>query len=239
MDENCRRPAPGDSGEVLVISRDYAFARMLELELSGAGINVRLASTLSGSGLGSGYSGSTPVLADLDALEAAGLSALADAPASVCFVKAGELGAVSARLAAEGSDLPDRCRLLERPFDVEALLRLLPALCSPGTRKLPPSPQTAPARAIQLNESALTVNFGTNEIRLTRREFELLAYLMLRRGTPVSREELIREVWKYEYTGNTNVVDVYIRYLREKLDERFGVKLIMTVRGRGYKVKEL
>ena len=82
-----------------------------------------------------------------------------------------------------------------------------------------------------------TAAYSGVSIPLTRREFELLAYLYTRRGFPVSREELIREVWRFNFTGDTNVVDVYIRYLREKLDERFGVKLILTVRGKGYMLK--
>ena len=73
-----------------------------------------------------------------------------------------------------------------------------------------------------------------NKLTLTNREFELLRALMQNRGIVLSRERLLEQVWGYEYFGETNVVDVYIRYLRQKIDDSFGVKLIHTVRGVGY-----
>ena len=78
--------------------------------------------------------------------------------------------------------------------------------------------------------------FCGEHIALTRREAELLSYLYKRRGHAVSRGEAVKNVWRYDYTGNTNIVDVYIRYLRRKLDEHTGVRLIRTVRGSGYMI---
>jgi len=82
-----------------------------------------------------------------------------------------------------------------------------------------------------------TVCFRGVRITLTRREYELLYYLFSNRGKAVSRNEAVNEVWRYDFTGNTNIVEVYIRYLRKKIDERFDVKLIRTVRGYGYIIK--
>jgi len=71
-------------------------------------------------------------------------------------------------------------------------------------------------------------------IELTPREFELLLYLLKRQGHVLTREELLSEVWGFDFAGQTNLVDVYIRYLRQKIDHGFAVKLIQTVRGVGY-----
>jgi hypothetical protein len=82
-----------------------------------------------------------------------------------------------------------------------------------------------------------SVSFCGKNILLTRREYELLEYLYKNCGRAVSRNEAVTSVWNYEFIGNTNVVDVYIRYLREKIDENVGVKLIYTVRNKGYMIK--
>lgn len=82
-----------------------------------------------------------------------------------------------------------------------------------------------------------SINFCGKNILLTRREYELLEYLYKNCGRYVTRDEAVTNVWNYEFTGNTNVVDVYIRYLREKIDENAGVKLIYTVRNKGYMIK--
>ncbi|WP_217594350.1 response regulator transcription factor [Cohnella sp. GbtcB17] len=75
-------------------------------------------------------------------------------------------------------------------------------------------------------------------IDLTPREFELLLYLARHKGTEKTRDEILSDVWGYEYIGDTNVVDVYIRYLRQKMDKGYRHKLLHTVRGVGYMLKE-
>ena len=75
-------------------------------------------------------------------------------------------------------------------------------------------------------------------VELTKKEYDLLDYLVRNKNVVLSRERILQQVWGYEYMGDTNIVDVYIRYLRNKLDERFGQKYIHTVRGVGYVVKE-
>jgi len=75
-------------------------------------------------------------------------------------------------------------------------------------------------------------------IDLTPREFELLLYLARYKNTEKTRDEILSDVWGYEYIGDTNVVDVYIRYLRQKMDKGYRYKLLHTVRGVGYMMKE-
>jgi two-component system OmpR family response regulator len=74
---------------------------------------------------------------------------------------------------------------------------------------------------------------GTS-ISLSRREFSLLEYFMRRAGEVLSRTQLIEHVWDFAYDGESNVVDVYVRYLREKIDRPFGTNSLVTVRGAGY-----
>ena len=76
------------------------------------------------------------------------------------------------------------------------------------------------------------------EVELTKKEFDLLRHLLENKGRVLTREALLDSVWGFDFVGETNSVDVYIRFLRSKIDEAFGIKLIHTVRGVGYVIKE-
>mgnify|MGYP001566299472 CR=1 FL=1 len=82
------------------------------------------------------------------------------------------------------------------------------------------------------------VTFKDNPVELTKTEFDLLKYLIENKNIVLTRNKIIDIVWGYEYMGDTNVVDVYIRYLRSKIDDRFSKKFIYTVRGVGYILKD-
>ena len=82
------------------------------------------------------------------------------------------------------------------------------------------------------------VTIKDTEVELTKKECDLLLYLVQNKNIVLTREQILNQVWGYSYIGETNVVDVYIRYLRSKIDEAFGEKLIHTIRGVGYYVKE-
>jgi len=83
------------------------------------------------------------------------------------------------------------------------------------------------------------VKRGNDLIDLTKREYDLLEFLMRNKNIVLSRDQLLENVWGFDYAGDTNVVDVYIRYLRSKIDEAHAKKLIHTVRGFGYTLKEI
>lgn len=91
---------------------------------------------------------------------------------------------------------------------------------------------------ITLDSTRYKVTYNGVPIELTAKEFSLLQTLMQNKNIVMSRETLMERVWGYDYAGETNVVDVYIRYLRQKIDERFAVKIITTVRGVGYVIKD-
>ncbi len=89
-----------------------------------------------------------------------------------------------------------------------------------------------------IDSSRHTVTYNGNPVELTNREFMLLHKLVENKSLVLSRDTLLEHVWGYDYVGETNVVDVYVRYLRSKIDDVFGVKLITTIRGVGYVIKE-
>ncbi len=83
-----------------------------------------------------------------------------------------------------------------------------------------------------------TVTRAGEEITLSAKEYDILEYMMMNKGAVLSREKIENHAWNFDYCGGTNVVDVYIRYLRKKIDDPYEVKLIHTVRGYGYVLKE-
>lgn len=86
--------------------------------------------------------------------------------------------------------------------------------------------------------SSRTVTKNGNIISLSAKEYELLQYLAVNKGIVLSREKIEDHIWNFDYEGGTNVVDVYIRYLRKKIDDNSDTKLIHTVRGMGYVLRE-
>lgn len=132
-----------------------------------------------------------------------------------------------------------------KPFQIEELLarirsalRARAAVGQQGRTESVGSAETLAAGDLQLNEQTREVYRGKRRIDLTPREFDLLVFLLRNQRQVLSREQMIREVWGYDYAGDTNVVDVYIRYVRRKIDEEGLPELIHTVRGVGYVLKE-
>jgi len=91
---------------------------------------------------------------------------------------------------------------------------------------------------LSINMLSREVLMQETAIELTKKEYELLEYLVKNKGIVLTRDQIISEVWGYDFVGDTNVLDVYIKYLRDKLDYPFNTKLIHTVRGVGYSLKE-
>ena len=128
---------------------------------------------------------------------------------------------------------------MTKPFAIEELLaRIRAALRKPRAKATAAAaePESAALRAgdLVLDPERYTVTFAGEPVALTKKEFDLLHYLMERKGKAVTRDAILNDVWGYDYTGDTNVVDVYVRYLRHKLDDRFGIRTIQTIRSVGY-----
>lgn len=126
---------------------------------------------------------------------------------------------------------------ITKPFAIEELLaRIRAALRSAGGRQESQSHQFT-AGPVTLDPDSRKVTVNGAPVELTRREFDLLACLLEHKGKVLSRSAILNTVWGYDYVGETNTVDVYIRFLRSKLDEVFGIHLIETVRGVGYVIR--
>jgi len=123
---------------------------------------------------------------------------------------------------------------LTKPFAFEELLGRMAALLRRG--RYQETPQVLRVGDLTLDEARRRVTRGRREIQLTAREFALLSYLMANAGTVVSRARLLSNVWHYRFDPGTKVVDVYVRYLRKKIDEGEEKPLIETVRGFGYRL---
>ena len=91
---------------------------------------------------------------------------------------------------------------------------------------------------LQVDTAKYEASYQGNKLAFTKKEFDLVAYLLAHKNEAISRERILSEVWDYEYMGETNVVDVYVRYVRQKLDDVYGKKIINTVRGVGYIIKD-
>ena len=122
---------------------------------------------------------------------------------------------------------------LTKPFSFVVLTARLRALIRRGA---PARPVVLTAGDLQLDPGRHTVRRGKTEIELTPREFGLLEHLMAHRGDVVSKTEILESVWDPYYEGDPNVVEVYIGYLRRKIDVPFGRSAIQTVRGVGYRL---
>jgi len=143
-------------------------------------------------------------------------------------------------LSARGG-LDDRVKGLEqgaddylvKPFAFVELLARVRALLRRGQ----PAPEKLQVADLTLDCVRRKVLRGVEAIDLAPKEFGILEYMMRNRGRPLRRTMIVEHVWDMDYDGLTNIVDVYIRHLRSKIDDRFPVKLIQTVRGIGYMIE--
>lgn len=205
---------------VLIALRDPVYAKMLALEFESHGVAAEIVADPA--------SLADVTSAQLTLMDAAYLSAgcLPPARGDVMILGYPE----------ELSEIPKgeltRYLAVARPFAAEEFFASL----FPLEETAPPlhlAKRKTPVLHLALDESSRTVYYKGEEVTLTAREFALLKLLYEHRGTPVSREEA-SAVFRDEQSSN--VVDVYINYLRTKLDHRFGIRLISTVRGRGYMI---
>src|SRR5450631_1181887 len=122
---------------------------------------------------------------------------------------------------------------LVKPFAFVELLARVRALLRRGQ----PTPERLQVGDLVVDSLRRKVTRGTETIDLAPKEFGILEYMMRNKGRPLSRTMIVEHVWDMDYDGLTNIVDVYIRHLRSKIDDRFTMKLIHTVRGIGYMIE--
>lgn len=124
---------------------------------------------------------------------------------------------------------------ITKPFEIEELLaRIRVAL----KRKKVIKKQELKYKDLLMDLEGYNLSYDGENIELTKKEFELLRYLLENKNRVLTRDKIIETVWGYDYFGDTNVVDVYIRYLRSKIDDKYNQKIIQTLRGVGYMIKD-
>lgn len=127
---------------------------------------------------------------------------------------------------------------ITKPFAIEELLARIRVCLKRKVNAASDSTNSLEIKGVKLDEDRHEVTVNGEAVELTNREFELLHTLMKNKNIVLDREKLMNEVCGYDYVGETNIIDVYVRYLRTKIDDHYGIKLIRTVRGVGYVIKD-
>ena len=127
---------------------------------------------------------------------------------------------------------------MTKPFAIEELLARIRVALNRRNKKSEQKLDLLKYGKLVVNISGHSVTYDNEEVNLTKKEYELLEYLLKNKNIAITREQLLNNVWDYDYLGDTNVVDVYVRYLRQKIDDRFGIRVISTVRGVGYIIRD-
>ena len=127
---------------------------------------------------------------------------------------------------------------ITKPFAIEELLARIRALLRRKNNALKEDNNVLTIADLVIDKDKYEVKRAGQEVELTKKEFDLLVYLAENKGIVLTREDILSNIWGYDYLGETNIVDVYIRYLRSKIDDPFAKKLIKTVRGVGYVMRD-
>lgn len=128
---------------------------------------------------------------------------------------------------------------ITKPFAIEELLaRIRVVLRQKNASNITKTSSELVLGVLHLDPMRREVRVNEELVQLTKREFDLLHYLLENKNIVIDRETILQHIWGYDFSGGTNAVDVYIRYLRAKIEEPFGLKLLYTVRGVGYVIKD-
>lgn len=221
--------------KILLIEDEEKLARFVELELSYEGYRVTKAFD-GRRGLELAESGEFDlVLLDIMLPELSGMEVLRRIrrKSSIPVIMLTARDSIEDKVAGLDRGADD---YLTKPFAIEELLaRIRTAL---RKKTIGTESSVLSASRVRLDVARRTVTVDDVPVELTKREFDLLHCLLKNKGIVLSRDTLMDHVWDYDFDGETNAVDVYIRFLRSKIDEAFNIKLIHTVRGVGYVIKD-
>jgi two-component system, OmpR family, response regulator ArlR len=224
--------APDQRFKVLLVEDDPQILRVLSLELQHEGYDVETAAD-GLSGLEKALKEPDLVILDLMLPKLDGLEVCARVRAK---------SRVPIIMLTAKDRIPDRVSGLDhgaddyivKPFSIEELLARIRA----RLRDRAPHENVLSVKDLVMDRDRHEVTRGGKLIHLTAKEYALLEYLLLHRNKVHTRDELFNGVWGSDFLGDSNLIDVYIRYLRGKIDDEFDDKLIQTVRGVGYALKE-
>ena len=226
--------------EILLIEDELKIARFLQLELTHEGYNLTIATE--------GRDGLIKAMDDKFDLIILDLMLPNLSGIEICRrLRSNNIQTPIIMLTAK-SDVSDKVIGLDigaddymtKPFAIEELLARIRKILSRKKAENEKKEKEAIIKAgrIVLNKNTYTAHFDNEEISLTKKEFELLEYLMINKNIVLTREQIVSNVWGYDYESETNVTDVYIRYLRSKIDQKYNTHYIRTVRGIGYQFKD-
>ncbi|MGM5474378.1 response regulator transcription factor [Bacillus pumilus] len=226
-----------NKGKILVVEDEKKIARVLSLELQYEGYEVTVKET--------GIDGLQAleeesfdlVLLDVMLPELSGLEVLRRVRKTNT---ATPIMLITAR-----DSVPDKVSGLDlgandyitKPFDIEELLARIRAQLRLNINEQQEKETELSIADLTVNEKTRDIQRAGQMLELTRREYDLLVHLLKHQQQVLTRDQLLTAVWGFDYFGDTNVVDVYIRYLRKKVDYPFEKQLIHTVRGVGYVMK--
>lgn len=123
---------------------------------------------------------------------------------------------------------------MTKPFAIEELLARVRVAIKRNQTKERSKPNQLRYADLVIDDTKREVKYKQEVIELTKKEYELLKYLLENKNIALDREKILEKVWGYDYYGDTNVIDVYIRYLRSKIDQKYDLEMIKTLRGVGY-----
>ncbi|MBN4069478.1 MAG: DNA-binding response regulator [Alkaliphilus sp.] len=222
--------------KILIIEDERKIARFLELELTYEGYKVEIAYD-GREGLNKADDESiSMILLDVMLPELNGMEVLrrirkkSEVPIIMLTAKDDVFDKVA------GLDLGAN-DYMTKPFAIEELLARIRASIKRTPVKSEPSNVLRMGKLV-MNSSMHTILYDDNKIELTKKEFDLLKYLIQNKNIVLTRERILSKIWDYDYFGGANTVDVHIRYLRKKIDEKFSIKLIQTIRGIGYVIRD-
>ena len=225
-------PATDRVYKILVVEDDAQILRVLELELKHEGYEVETARD-GLSGLERALKEPDLVVLDLMLPKLDGMEVCARirAKSNVPIIMLTAKDRIPDRVAGLDHGADD---YLTKPFSIEELLARIRA----RLRDRDPQDNVIGAKDLTMDRDRHEVQRAGKDVQLTAKEYALLEYLLLHRNKVHTRDELFNGVWGSDFLGDSNLIDVYIRYLRGKIDDGYEDKLIQTVRGVGYALKD-
>lgn len=224
--------APERKFKVLVVEDDAQISRVLRLELAREGYDVDVA--------GDGHLGLEKALKEPDLIvldvmlpkmDGVEITRRVRLKSRVPIIMLTAKDRIAERVGGLDAGADD---YLVKPFSIEELLARVRA----RLRERHPHSNVLTVRDLTMDRDRREVTRGGRLLALTAKEYALLEYLLLHRNKVHTRDELFNGVWGSDFLGDSNLIDVYIRYLRGKIDEGFDEKLIATARGVGYSLRE-
>lgn len=227
----------GDPKKVLVVEDERKLARFIELELKHEGYQVDTANDGQTAIMNIMNNGYDAVILDLMIPVVDGIE--------VCR-RVRKFSNVPIIILTARDEVQDKVIGLDlgandymtKPFAMAELLARLRVIFRKEEEEVKDQSMVFTVGDLILNKETYEVRRGSDRKELTKREFDLLTYLMQNEGIVLSREKILNQVWGYDFEGETNVVDVYIRFLRAKIDDNYEKKLIHTMRGAGYTIRD-